>query len=279
MELIVDVISDLLTAIGAAIAILYEFKHGDGPRKGALTRSGRLAMVLILIGLLVSIMKTVADARERADEVAAERRRSARLIEKADANTVLLLQDREVKEVGVVLTLRDGITTLPSNCTFVAYLRNNNHDTLRLVIPMDDFIAEGTPDDTIKDGAFFNLRRVSSHVIGGNLGFKAVFVRNTDNSDDRILLRKFGDLDQITYYISIGANSDSNAVAHAVSALSQVRCQIDQIVVDTFSPGRDPWPLLVSSTTDEPLFMSRPHEEVMFWRRHPDWSRVIGAGE
>jgi len=203
--------------------------------------------------------------------------------DKLDTNTLLSLQNRSVRSIGLGVTLKRDVLKLPSGCSFIAYLTNRDRDSYRLAIPLfspsdlvisaDGSMPPGDESFAAIPGAFVGVNTINSSMSHG-LNVNAITIKNSELTDEDQLFQEFADLYQVTFSISTPV-TQKDSIEAILSAIEFVRIAIDGITVINLTQ-KDQLPMIIESTLKDSSFVRSPCVESMFFRGGPNWQEIIG---
>ena len=277
-----------LTAGIGIIGTLIDCKGAKG--KGFFNKFNKWGWLLFgLLVITIPINIQIDKEDNRAKEIAINEERNARV----RAEKQMKYLNNQLQQVYATIDAEKTIRNISvfmrlnqqpkSEWSLVVYLRNQNYDSYRLVIPIEKTVEPKVnkvqKKQLIIPGAFLEEKKISSNLTSINLGSGTymIYLKNQDINEPERLFKIFGDLQRITYYISVPSEEykkNKNIFQEILQSIENITLLFNKIPIHTFRAKDAGVNILgekglITMEVSNPKFVKSEHTQCMFFMLKP----------
>jgi hypothetical protein len=268
-------LSLIVTAVGALLGTIGEFRH-----EGKVTKTGRVAAGLIIVGLLSNAVTLYLQERESKASEKRSQEYQLRLESQNRQQRAELFQQSLVRRLSISVAWDD--TKALDDVAVLTRIHTRNGDYF-FVIPTE----ESNRTDSFPPSALRESDHGWKSIRGATASFvdtlaSAVTLREGDvpTSDWRMEVR--GDLVQVNHNVVIPTSSerpDGRALRQALATIKGIIVSLDGVPVHQVAKASFSRDLLLSTSPGQDFVSEDPYQQARFYMGPPPWLAIAAAAK
>lgn len=276
MLVLAQALSLIVTAVGALLGTIGEFRH-----EGKVTKAGYVAAGLIMVGLLSNAGTLYLQERESRASEERSQKYQLRLESQNRQQRAELFQQSLVRRLSVSVAWSDDTKAL-NDVAVLTRIQSRNGDYF-FVIPTEASSRTGSfPPSALResDDGWKSIRGATASFVDKLTSTITLREGDVRSSDWRMEVR--ADLVQVNHNVVIPASSerpDGRALQKALAAIKGIIVWLDGVPVHQVPKASFSRDLLLSAFPGRDFVSEDPYQQARFYMGPPAWLAIAAAAK